>query len=213
VSRTILLSSTFSSQEQSASPCAGLQYKNRGPCEFLRAATRSGNLALMARTRAREPRKTKYGHEVIGTVGDVDFTTHGGGEVYKTADGEHVLEWVNPPPDDLDFDDRNARWEIFRVNIDDGMPDWGSYKAAAKTSGQRPKELKDAFESENPMDRAWAFETWAGHYGWHELDSSPLVLDKKSIESRYDVELGSGDDEDDDDDEDEDEDEDEEERD
>jgi hypothetical protein len=142
----------------------------------------------------RKQTSAKYGgHEIIGTVGDVDFLTYGGGEVYKNAEGEYTLEHVEPPPDEIELDDKNARWEVYRVNIDAGMPDWGSYKAAAKTSGAKPSELKAAFESDNPMERAWAYETWAGHYGWNELDEYRLVLDKHEVESRYETEIGSGD--------------------
>lgn len=131
----------------------------------------------------------KYGgFEIVGTVGDVDFLTYGGGEVYKNADGEYALEYVEPPPDDIELNDKNARWTIYRVELERGLPAWGSYKAAAKTSGQKPSELKNAFESDDPMKRAWAYETFAGHYGWDEFDSYPLVLDKHEVESRYEKE-------------------------
>lgn len=162
----------------------------------------------------RKKTTAKYGgHEIIGYVGDVNFVEFSGGEVYKNAEGEHILEWVEPPPDDIELGDKNARWDVYRVNIDNGMPDWGSYKAAAKTSGQKPSELKDAFESDDPMDRAWAFETWAGHYGWDELDTYKLVLDKHEVESRYETEIGNGDEEEEEEDEEEDEEEEEEEED
>jgi hypothetical protein len=52
------------------------------------------------------------------------------------------------------------------------------------------KELRDAFTSTNPMERAMAYETWAGHYGWHELDNYPLSLTRAEVEKRYDADLG-----------------------
>jgi len=144
------------------------------------------------------PKTDKYGNEIVGTVGDVNMPEYDGGIVYKDRDGEsYTLEYVEVPDDDTDFDDKDARWTIFRVPLDKGVPDWGSYKAAAKTSGQKPSELKAAFESDEPMKRAWAYETFAGHYGWNELDNYPLVLDKHEIEERYDVDLGGDSEEDD----------------
>jgi hypothetical protein len=140
-------------------------------------------------------KRTKYGFEIVGTVGDVNFPENGGGEVYKDGAG-FTLEYVDPPPDDVDFDDKDARWTIYRVALEKGVPDGGSYKSAAKTAGMKPSELKAAFESDDPMVRAGAYEAWAAHYGWEELDPYPLVLDKKAVEDRYDTEIGSGEDED-----------------
>jgi hypothetical protein len=159
----------------------------------------------MARTRtrrAREPKKNKFGDEIIGTVGDVNFPEYDGGQVLKSpqeastgrSDG-YELEYVEVPPDDIDFDDKEARWTIYRVPLDRGVPTWGSLKSAAQTSGQKPSEVKAAFMSDDPMERAWAYEVYAANYGWGEFDQYPLVLDKKSVEDRYDVDLGGGDEE------------------
>jgi hypothetical protein len=140
-------------------------------------------------------KRTKYGFEIVGTVGDVNFPENGGGEVYKDGAG-FTLEYVDPPPDDIDFDDKDTRWTIYRVALEKGVPDGGSYKSAAKTAGMKPSELKAAFESDDPMVRAGAYAAWAAHYGWEEFDPYPLVLDKKAVEDRYDTEIGSGEDED-----------------
>jgi len=157
------------------------------------------------------PKKTtKYGFEIVGTVGDVNFPEYGGGEVYKlpapspfatrglpaNQRGEFMLEYVEPPEDNVDFDDPGARWAIYRVVLDKGLPD-GSLKSVAKTVGQKPSEIKNAFESNDPNDRAWAYECWAATYGWDSFDDAPLVLDKSSVEDRYDTEIGSGEDEED----------------
>jgi hypothetical protein len=137
---------------------------------------------------------TKYGgFRIVGTIGDVNFPEFGGGEIYelpKDQGGIFVLEYVVPP--DMEFDDRNARWTIYRVHLLEGLPDWGNYKTVARTVGVKPKELKEAFESDDPLDSAWATEAWAAHYGWHELDSYPLVLDKRETEERYETEIGDG---------------------
>lgn len=151
----------------------------------------------MARTRTgtREPEKNKYGQVIVGGVGDVNFPEYDGGEVLKTESGDYELEYVEAPSDDVDFDDKDARWTIYRVNLDQEVPSQGSIKSVAKSAGQRPSDLKKAFESDDPMERANAYVTWAGYYGWNEFDQYPLVLDKKSVEDRYDTELGSGDEE------------------
>lgn len=159
----------------------------------------------------RKKTSSQYGgHEIVGTVGDINFPEYGGGEVYKNKEGEFILEYVEPPPDDIDFDDKNARWEIFRVTLERGVPD-GSLKQVAKFADWRPSDLKAAFESDNPMDRAQAYNDWAAYYGWRSMDEYPLVLDKHEVESRYETELGSGDDDEEEEEEEEDEDEEEEE--
>src|SRR5271156_164344 len=95
---------------------------------------------------------TKYGFEIVGTVGDVNFPEYGGGEIYKDGAG-FTLEYVETPPDGIDFDDKDARWTIYRVELWTGVPDHGSYKSAAKAAGMKPSELKAAFESNDPMER------------------------------------------------------------
>jgi hypothetical protein len=129
--------------------------------------------------------------DIVGAVGDVGVPEYDGGFVYKDGDG-FTLEWVIVPDEGVDFDDLAARWHVYRVALDKGVPDWGSYKSAAKTSGRKPGDLKDAFESDDPMVRAGAYIDWAGHYGWENFDESPLVLDKEAIEDRYDTEMGEG---------------------
>jgi len=133
-----------------------------------------------------------------GHVGDVNWPEYGGGPVYcRIPDrgeqldiyGDCRLEYVEPPPDDVDFEDPRARWMIYRVDLDPEVPSWGDLDDVARTAEQDPDEIAAAFESTDPMDRAWAYETWAGHYGWHEFDSYPLVLDIDAVEQRYDVEF------------------------
>src|SRR5271154_3829715 len=168
------------------SECAASRSPSRPIRVSWRPSRGSGSLGAMA------PKKTtKFGFEIVGTVGDVNFPEYGGGEVYKQGErGALTLEYVEPPPDDVEFDDPEARWTIYRIALDKGVPE-GSLKAVAKTAGQRPSDLKKAFESDDPMQRAWAYETWAGHYGWESFDEYPLILDKRSVEDRYDVDLES----------------------
>jgi site-specific DNA-cytosine methylase len=142
-----------------------------------------GNLALMARVR--ELPTNPAGDEVLGTVGDVDFPSHGGGEVYKSEQG-YMLEFVVTP--DGDFGAPAARWRVYQVELVKGVPE-GSLKQVAKFADWRPSELKEAFEGDDIMARAEAYVDWAGYYGWEMFDEAPLVLDKRTVEERYDTEI------------------------
>ncbi len=122
---------------------------------------------------------------ILGTVGDVDFPAHGGGEVYMTEHGP-MLEYVVPP--DGDFGAPVARWHIYQVELTKGVPE-GSLKAVAKFADWRPSDLKAAFESNDPMERARAYVDWAAYYNWELFDGAPLVLDKQTVEERYETEI------------------------
>lgn len=128
--------------------------------------------------------------EEVGQVGDQSFEVHGGGLVFKDLTGVYKpeLEYVEPPTDDEELDDPKARWTVYRVSLE-GVPNWGDLKAVARSAGQDPKELRADFESEDPMRQALAYETWAGHYGWHELDQYPLSLTCSEMNKRYDVDI------------------------
>lgn len=137
--------------------------------------------------------------EQIGDVGDVNFPEYDGGPIYcrkpksgeqKDIYGDCFVEYVEIPPDDLEFDDPDARWTIYRVDLDPEVPSWGDIKDVARTTDQDPDELAAAFVSNDPLERAYAYETWAGHYGWHEFDQYPLVLTRLETEERYDADLG-----------------------
>jgi hypothetical protein len=127
----------------------------------------------------------------VGHIGDKNWPEYSGGPVFvdKTEVYEPELEYVEPPPDDVEFDDPDAVWTIYRVVLDQGVPDWGDLEDVAKTVDADPEELKEAFESDNPIERANAYSDWAGHYGWHEFDQDPLLLTKTEVEKRYDTEI------------------------
>jgi hypothetical protein len=93
-----------------------------------------------------------------------------------------------PPDVEFAVEDEAGRERIFKdslqarafaLDLDD----------VARSAGQDPDELAAAFESPDPLARAWAYQTWAGHYGWRNFDDYPLVLDREEIEARYDLEL------------------------
>jgi hypothetical protein len=123
----------------------------------------------------------------IGTIGDVNFPEYDGGPVFDNGDGTFSLEYVETPENQ---DSPNARWTVYRVTLDPDVPDWIDLKSVARTTDQDPEELRVAFEKGGPMDLAYAYESVAGYYGWHELDQYPLELTKLEIEERYEVDMG-----------------------
>jgi hypothetical protein len=129
--------------------------------------------------------------EEVGHIGDVNWPEYGGGPVFvdKTGESAPMLEYVEPPSDDQEFGDPEARWTVYRVRLDPEVPTWGDIDSVADSAGQDPKELAAAFTSDDPMQRAWAYETWAGHYGWHEFDQYALTLTCAEMNKRYDADL------------------------
>jgi len=126
----------------------------------------------------------------VGHVGDVNWPEYDGGPVLVDETGVYPpeLEYVITPEED--YDKPRARWEIYRVVLDQEVPSWGELEAVAESAGQDPDDLREAFESDDPMERAWAYVTWAGHYGWVEFDQEPLSLTRLEVEKRYDTDLG-----------------------
>lgn len=127
------------------------------------------------------------GAKIIGTVGDADPIEHTGGFVYEQSPGDFRLEWIDPPSDD--YDAPGAHWTVYDTDLDPGIPDWGDIQDVADSIGMSFMELAEAFESADPMSRAYAYEAWAGYYGWIEFDSYPDNLYRSQVEKRYDEEL------------------------
>jgi len=128
--------------------------------------------------------------EQVGHIGDVNWLEYGGGpvEVDKTGVYPPEVEYVEPPSDDVD--PKKARWTVYRVILDPGVPDWGDLGEVARSIGGDPKMLQADFESADPVIRATAYQDWAGYYGWHEFDQYPLMLTRAEVEKRYNADLG-----------------------
>jgi hypothetical protein len=136
----------------------------------------------------------------IGTIGDVNFPEYDGGAVYCRVPelgaqtdiygGDCFIEYVEIPPDDLEFEDPKARWTVYRVDLDPEVPSWIDLDALAKYSDQDPEELEAAFVSNDPLERAYAYETAASYHGWREFDQYPLSLTCAETEKRYGADLG-----------------------
>jgi len=132
-------------------------------------------------------KKWPFAGEVVGTVGDVNAPEYDGGWILRTEHG-YELEYVETPSDDEMSGgsyDSSARWRVYRVALDIGVPRWGHVEDVASSSGASVKDLKSDFNSGSPQRRANAYMDWAWHYGWHEFDSYPLVLTKSEVEKRY----------------------------
>lgn len=125
----------------------------------------------------------------VGHIGDVNWLEYGGGPVFRHEDGSYTLEYVEEPPDDIDFDDPKARWTIYRVALDQEVPNWGDINDVALTVGSTSRNLRADFLSDDPVRRATAYQDWAGYYGWNNFDDYPLVLTKTEVYRRYGEEL------------------------
>jgi hypothetical protein len=131
--------------------------------------------------------------EEVGYIGDKNWAEHSGGPVLvERSTGEAVLEYVEPPSDDQEFGDPKARWTVYRVALYPEVPSWGDLEAVADSAGANPEELRAEFVSSDPMTRARAYETWAGHYGWYEFDQYPLSFTCAEMNERYDADLDCG---------------------
>lgn len=129
--------------------------------------------------------------EEVGHMGDVNWPEYGGGPVFvdRTGNYEPELVYVQPPPDDLDFGDPQARWEVYRVVLDPEVPSWGDVEEVANSAGDDPSALREAFTSDDPLRRAWAYESFAAHYGWAHFDEYPRLLTCFEMNEQYDADL------------------------
>jgi hypothetical protein len=150
--------------------------------------------------------------EPIANLGDVDFMEHGGRLVFRdTEDGDRAfMEIVEPP---IDESEGPEKWTIYRfdldrlrlvekdrtfylvaLNWDETWPhplhhydEWfhDSLDEVANFVGANFQDLRVAFTSENPVERAWAWDAVVSHYGPFELDQYPLSLGQHEAFNRY----------------------------
>lgn len=143
--------------------------------------------------------------ELIGTFGDVDPLGYGGGFVFRDKTGVYApeLEYVQP----LDENDDVESVKVYRVILEphtygalrgiDGIlsdnpyhpeyPVWyaSDLDSVCKTCGCERRELIDSLCGADPMRKAWAYETMASYFGWHEFDCDPLTLTPDEAVKRY----------------------------
>ena len=138
--------------------------------ERQRARGRSAAEAYrIAQERQQEPR-------IVGHIGDVNWPEYDGGPIYRHPDGSYSLNYII-------VDEERPRWYVYRVGLDkEPLPDWVDPTDVAPDATTL---LRKNWNSPNVRKRAWARWDVANYYGWDELDSYPLVLTRREIQSRY----------------------------
>ena len=150
----------------------------------------------------------------VDNLGDADPIENGGLFLYVDETGVYPpeLEQLLEPTED-DVDDGDERWIVRRVCLDklklvrleDTLylvsdryePSWphplpryvewfaSDLGSVASTMGTTREELETAFCSDDPKDRAWAYQCVYDYHGWDNSDSYPLTLTRKEVEARY----------------------------
>lgn len=142
----------------------------------------------------------------IGSIGDVNWSTHGGILVFKNDDNTYraikVDCWRLEVGDDLgdetpeDEYDPRMRWDLYEFDLDQlqikddllvneyGNKEFYSDKleSISECIGVLIEELTASFASPDPMVRVWAYDAVGSYYGFIELDSNPLTVDRKKID-------------------------------
>lgn len=137
--------------------------------------------------------------ELVGTIGDRKPAKYGGGYVFRDTTGVYPpeVEYVNPTGDGPD-----GGVTVFRVVLEKHTyinrilsdnkyhPDYAvwyaeSLSAVAQTCDCDRDELIAALCGDDPVFKAWAYETLACYHGWHEFDHYPLALTADEAEKRY----------------------------
>jgi len=126
---------------------------------------------------------------VIGTTGDVDPFSYGGGVIYKAGDSV-VWEWWDEP----ETDDPNERIMVYRRHLDgDVLATFPAdmVKSAAAAVGVPVSELRSASKSKNPMDVQRALEAVVLTWGPIEVDQYPIELTLSQLKKRWNRRLDS----------------------
>ncbi len=138
---------------------------------------------------------------VVARLGDMCAEDHGGGAVVCTSEGQYYLEWTqgleseHPGEDRYGDDDEVGALvlEVFRVQLDEpaivALSGHGDevklWTGIAKSVDMDAEEVLKLARSEATLEIAGAFEMYAGHWGWRELDWEPLRLPYREVESRW----------------------------
>jgi hypothetical protein len=117
---------------------------------------------------------------LIDNLGDADPISYGGYFIYD--DGS--AELLDVP------ENEDGEYIVYRFDISPIDPDgeWfgKDLKSVASYIGANTEEeLRQAFQSEDPKERAWAYRAVGEYYGFANFDWYPLTLTKKEAEARY----------------------------
>jgi hypothetical protein len=135
---------------------------------------------------------------IIGHLGDVNPIDHGGGVVVRVYQGgrshvilEHTYGMDVEHPGSVAYSpaqERSAHLTVYRRDIEDDVIanlSWVNWQAVTTSQGAYPTTLQKDARSKDPMLRALVYEMAASHYGWHELDTDPLVLTNAELSKRW----------------------------
>lgn len=132
------------------------------------------------------------GDKLIGTLGDVNFVSYGGGKVLMNPEGDRPqVEYLPYGFDEIPEGMKTLplyRFDIDKCTYTEGIlsenpyhpsyPAWWADRivSMANTYGEEPGDLIAAFCSDDPMERALAYVKLGEYFGFEELDSYPLQL-------------------------------------
>jgi hypothetical protein len=130
---------------------------------------------------------------LLGTTGDKDAITYGGGVVYVRNNYAPVWEWIddgfNEPETDDDGEEIESGEEqpLYRETVPDDVfaaHDWAKPGEMARSIGTTASELR-ALGRGSVMERVEALSAIAAYYGSHELDGYPLMITRSALEKRW----------------------------
>jgi hypothetical protein len=150
--------------------------------------------------------------ELIANLGDANPIDYGGYFVYRDTTGVYPEE-AEKLFTDVQVDNETVYLvyrfsldrlkqvtigeEVFLIPIkfDESWPyaasqydEWFHKDLAGVASfvGQTLQEMRDAFCSDDPRVRAFAYEALGDYHGWENLDSYPLTFtERRDVEARY----------------------------
>src|SRR3990167_25857 len=150
--------------------------------------------------------------KLVANLGDVNPLEYGGYFVYTDETGVYEAQAELLIVEDL-LDGRDQKYTVYRFPLDrctlvNGIlsdnkfhPEcmaWFGYRDKDRPQDSdlgdvaKYADLPDIAEllcSENPVDRARAYQAIGDYHGWDNLDSYPLTLTRAEAEERYSTEL------------------------
>jgi hypothetical protein len=106
---------------------------------------------------------------IVGTTGDADPFTFGGGVVFRNKYGIHWWFWDEP-------DEANPQYVVYRTSVPDDVLGYHTFAKTADmaaTMDVPASDIRRMSTSKNVMDRVHVLEMIAGYYGAENLDSYP----------------------------------------
>lgn len=135
--------------------------------------------------------------KIVGQLGDVNPTEHGGLWVFIDETGAYA-----PEAELLQIDDETRRGIVYRFILEDctfangilsdnrfhpSHPAWfaDSLEKIASYVGESTEALRGLLLSNDPLHRARAWEAIGSYHGFENLDSYPLEMSRTELKARY----------------------------